>query len=47
MMLGGQYPTEKAARGVARHRSLGIGFQGLHTLLLELGMDMLSPAARR
>ncbi|APO15876.1 ribonucleotide reductase subunit [Bubaline alphaherpesvirus 1] len=47
MMLGGQYPTERAARGVARHRSLGIGFQGLHTLLLELGMDMLSPAARR
>lgn len=47
MMLSGQYPTEKAARGVARHRSLGIGFQGLHTLFLELGVDMLSPVARQ
>ncbi|AVT50740.1 ribonucleotide reductase subunit 1 [Cervid alphaherpesvirus 2] len=47
MMLSGQYPTERAARGVARHRSLGIGFQGLHTLFLELGLDMLAPAARR
>ncbi|ASW27067.1 ribonucleotide reductase subunit 1 [Beluga whale alphaherpesvirus 1] len=45
MMLSSQYPTENSGRGVAETRSLGIGIQGLHTLFLEMGLDMVSPAA--
>ncbi|ARD71364.1 ribonucleotide reductase subunit 1 [Columbid alphaherpesvirus 1] len=39
-------PTQNSANGIARHRSIGIGVQGLHTALLAMGMDMADDDAR-
>ncbi|SCO83523.1 ribonucleotide reductase subunit 1 [Spheniscid alphaherpesvirus 1] len=46
MMECSDYPTENSRRGVDKHRSMGIGMQGLHTTFLTLGYDMSSREAR-
>lgn len=40
------YPLESAAKSNARWRPVGLGTMGLHDLLLRLGLDFDSPAAR-
>nr|WOZ29844.1 UL39 [Anatid alphaherpesvirus 1] len=47
MMLCNDYPTEKSRAGMERHRSIGIGLQGLHTTFLRLGLDMVCDEARK
>uniref|UniRef100_A0AAU0K6Z1 Ribonucleoside-diphosphate reductase large subunit n=1 Tax=Anatid alphaherpesvirus 2 TaxID=3080522 RepID=A0AAU0K6Z1_9ALPH len=46
MVQCGTRPTDRSERGVRKHRSIGIGVQGLHTAILALGLDMVDDDSR-